>query len=139
MYQLVSLRYAHSQWLLHKEMLTGFEASLAERVMCRSGRSNDNRIHLRIVDGFLPVGGCLCLGIVGFNVIASFGIFLRDPFDVAIKLGRKITEKIGTPIATTKLCYLRHRKIPFFFRLAMRGAAGSRQQGSPSMKHFRAP
>src|SRR5215471_7823061 len=139
MYQLVSLRYTHSQWLLHKEMLTGFEASLAERVVCRSRRSNDHCIHLRIVDGFLPVGGCLCLGIVGFNVIAPFGIFLRDPFDVAISLCREITEKIGTPIATTKLCYLRHRKIPFFSRLAMRRAAGSRQQGSPSMKNFGAP
>src|SRR6266446_9486523 len=124
MHQLVSLRYAHSQWLLHKEMFTGFEASLAERVVCRSGRSNDNRIHLRIVDGFLPVGSCLCLGIVGFNVIASFGIFLCDPFDMAISLCREITEKIGAPIATAKLYYLRHLKIPFFSRLAMWGRQG---------------
>src|SRR5215475_546522 len=121
MHQLVSLRYAHSQWLLHKEMFTGFEASLAERIVGRSRCGNDNRIHLRIVDGFLPVGSCLSLWIVGFNVIASFRIFLRDPFDVAISLCREITEKIRAPIATAKLCYFRHLKIPFFARLAKRG------------------
>src|SRR3989338_3716998 len=93
--------YCSSHRFFYQYMLTGFKLSAGKVKMRGNGRSDDYRVQLAVGKKIITVSSCFYVRIMNSQRRQTVNIQITNIFDAAIINQRKITDKIGAPIAKT--------------------------------------